>query len=346
MKFVDEAVIQVTAGNGGDGGLSFHREKFVPRGGPDGGDGGDGGSVYLQANKNLNTLIDFRYRRLYHAVRGENGMGKQRTGKAGEDCTIAVPIGTVVYDEATQECIGDLLHPGDRLLVARGGYHGLGNARYKSSVNRAPRQTSRGSAGEARKLRLELRLLADVGLLGLPNAGKSTLLRTVSAATPKVADYPFTTLYPCLGVIRSNYEQSFVMADIPGLISGAAEGAGLGVRFLKHLARTRLLLHIVEIAPLDGSDVTEQIQLIVNELAQFDATLVQKPRWLVFNKIDCIPAEEVDSACRLITDKLGWLDKVFCISAITGQGTSELCTAVQHYLNHIDDEAADDYPNN
>ena len=332
MKFVDEATITVTAGNGGDGGLSFRREKYVAKGGPDGGDGGDGGSVYLQASKDLNTLIDFRYQRHYKAERGTNGMGKQRTGKAGEDHIIQVPVGTVVYNQETEEYMGDLLTAGQKLLVAKGGFHGLGNLRYKSSINRAPRQTSPGSKGESYKLRLELRLLADVGLLGLPNAGKSTLLRAVSAATPKVADYPFTTLYPSLGVVRTNPAQSFVMADIPGLIEGAAEGAGLGIRFLKHLARTRLLLHVVDISGGEDADVIDDVRGIITELKQFNTDLAAKPRWLVLNKIDCLTDEQKQQRHQAIIDGLDWQDQVWFVSAISGEGISELCNAVQAYL--------------
>ena len=325
MKFTDEAKITVTAGGGGNGGLSFRREKYVAMGGPDGGDGGDGGSVYLQADKGLNTLIDFRYKRIFRAQRGVDGMGKQRTGKSGEDCIIPVPIGTVVFDEDTEECMGDLIEDGQKLLVAKGGFHGLGNLRYKSSINRAPRQTTKGTPGEQRLLRLELRLLADVGLLGMPNAGKSTFIRAVSAATPKVADYPFTTLHPSLGVVRLGTDQSFVVADIPGLIEGAADGAGLGVRFLKHLARTCFLLHMVDIAVDDPAQAVQAIQAIDQELANFDAELAAKPRWLVLNKADCLPEEQVEDYKRYIIGELAWQGPVYCVSAATGEGTQDLC---------------------
>jgi GTPase len=335
MKFVDEARIHVSAGNGGNGGLSFRREKYVPRGGPDGGDGGDGGSVYLQASSRLNTLIDFRYQRMFTAERGTNGMGRQRTGKAGEDSVISVPVGTVVYDEQTQELIGDLVSDQQLLLVARGGFHGLGNVRFKSSVNRAPRQTTKGKPGEERWLKLELRLLADVGLLGLPNAGKSTLIRAVSAAMPKVADYPFTTLNPSLGVVRLSDQHHFVMADIPGLISGAADGAGLGIRFLKHLARTRLLLHLVDVVPNDGSDPLAAVIAIVAELGKFDASLVQKPRWLVLNKIDSIDKVELSKLQSRLQQAGLAPDRLFCISAITGEGTQALCQAVYATLQEM-----------
>ncbi|WP_058442665.1 Obg family GTPase CgtA, partial [Legionella brunensis] len=281
MKFVDEAVIKVEAGNGGHGCLSFRREKFVPRGGPDGGDGGDGGSVFLEASSDLNTLVDFRYQRHYKAQNGQSGMGGNCTGKKGEDLVILVPVGTMVFDIDTGELLGDINEAGERLLVAQGGFHGLGNTRYKSSVNRAPRQTTQGTLGEARHLRLELRVLADVGLLGLPNAGKSTLIRAVSSAKPKVADYPFTTLHPALGVVSVASHKSFVMADIPGLIEGAAEGAGLGHRFLKHLSRTCVLLHVIDIAPIDESNPIDSAKAILNELAEYDPELLDKPRWLV-----------------------------------------------------------------
>ncbi len=333
MKFIDEARITVEAGNGGSGCLSFRREKFVPRGGPDGGDGGDGGQIYLVADPDLNTLIDFRYQRYYKAPNGQSGQGSNCTGKGGDDLRIQVPIGTIVYDAETHERLGDLNTPGQELLVAKGGFHGLGNARYKSSVNRAPRQTSPGSEGERRDLRLELRVLADVGLLGLPNAGKSTFIRSVSDARPKVADYPFTTLHPNLGVVQVARYQSFVIADIPGLIEGASEGAGLGLRFLKHLSRTGVLLHIVDIAPIDGHDPVIDIEMILKELEKYDTELLDKPRWLVFNKIDALLPEEAEEMIQHILKKLDWKEPYFCISAISGEGTKELIQALWKYLD-------------
>lgn len=335
MKFVDEALIKVEAGNGGHGCLSFRREKFVPFGGPDGGDGGDGGSVFLEADPDLNTLIDFRYQRQYKAPNGQHGMGGNCTGKKGDDLIIRVPVGTMVFDVDTNELLGDINQAGERLLVAQGGFHGLGNTRYKSSVNRAPRQTSQGSAGDARHLRLELRVLADVGLLGLPNAGKSTLIRAVSSARPKVADYPFTTLYPGLGVVSVSRHKSFVMADIPGLIEGAAEGAGLGHRFLKHLSRTCLLLHVIDLLPIDGSDPVTSAKTIISELAAYDPELLNKPRWLVLNKIDLFPdAATRQQAIQVVVDGLQWQDKVFPISAISGEGTQQLCYAVMEWIDN------------
>ena len=339
MKFVDEATIRVAAGDGGNGCVSFRREKYIPFGGPDGGDGGDGGDVWLEATESLNTLVDFRYERLFAAGRGENGRGRNCTGKRGEDRIIRVPVGTVVYDEETGEEIGDLTEPGQRLRVARGGRHGLGNTHFKSSTNRAPRQFTHGTPGEQRTLRLELKLLADVGLLGLPNAGKSTLIRSVSAARPRVADYPFTTLYPNLGVVRTAPHEGFVMADIPGLIEGAAEGAGLGIRFLKHLSRTRLLLHLVDLAPMDGTPPAEQIRVVARELEKYGDALASRPRWLVFNKADLLPEEEVDGIVRETVEALGWEGPVFRISAATGQGTRELVQAVARHLQDVDSQA-------
>ncbi|HUH36783.1 MAG TPA: Obg family GTPase CgtA [Spongiibacteraceae bacterium] len=332
MKFVDEAVIRVRAGNGGNGCLSFRREKYLPKGGPDGGDGGDGGSVWLVADNAVNTMVDYRYVRAYQAQNGEAGRGANRTGRSGEDLILRVPVGTTVIDEDTGERIGDLRESGQRLLVAQGGFHGLGNARYKSSVNRAPRQTSPGSEGEVRQLRLELKLLADVGLLGLPNAGKSTLIRAISAAKPKVADYPFTTLVPNLGVVRVQAHRSFVVADIPGLIEGAAEGAGLGVRFLKHLTRTRLLLHVVDMAPLDGSDPLDGLQAITRELAAFSPALALRPRWLVLNKLDLLPEDIRAERCDQLLEALGTTAPVYRISAISGDGTERLCQDIMRYL--------------
>ncbi|WP_419420259.1 Obg family GTPase CgtA [Legionella sp. D16C41] len=341
MKFVDEAIINVEAGNGGHGCLSFRREKFVPFGGPDGGDGGDGGSVYLEANSDLNTLVDFRYQRHFKAKNGQSGMGSNCTGKKGEDLIIQVPVGTLVFDCDTDELLGDIKQAGDRLLVAQGGFHGLGNTRYKSSVNRAPRQTTPGTPGEARRLRLELRVLADVGLLGLPNAGKSTLIRAVSSAKPKVADYPFTTLHPELGVVRISSFKSFVMADIPGLIEGAALGAGLGHRFLKHLARTCILLHVLDILPIDGSDPITNAKVVLQELTQYDPQLINKPRWLVLNKIDMVPDEgERDHIKQTIIQGLNWQDKVFMVSALTGEGTKELCYALMELIDEMKEPRA------
>ncbi len=332
MKFTDEAIITVEAGKGGDGCLSFRREKFIPNGGPDGGDGGDGGSIYLQANAGLNTLIDFRYSRIFRAEVGQKGMGSDCTGKSGEDLVIQVPKGTEVYDKDTEELIGDLVNPADKLLVAKGGHHGLGNVRFKSSVNRAPRQTTPGLPGDTRHLKLSLKLLADVGLLGFPNAGKSTFIRAVSAATPKVADYPFTTLHPQLGVVRVDVNRSFVIADIPGLIEGAAEGAGLGIQFLKHLERTRILLHILDVAPLDGSDPIIAAQAIVAELNKFSAALAEKPRWLVFNKLDLLTPEEAEERCYAIVKALKWQAPVFKISALNRTGTMDICYKLMEFL--------------
>ncbi|MGB3916196.1 MAG: GTPase ObgE [Thiothrix litoralis] len=334
MHFVDEVVIRVKAGDGGNGCVSFRREKYIEFGGPNGGDGGDGGDVYLVAERNLNTLIDFRHQRYYEGQRGENGAGNNMTGKRGDDQEIRVPVGTVAYDEETGEMIGDLVEPEQRLLVAKGGWHGLGNLRYKSSVNRAPRQSKPGTVGELRVLRLELKLLADVGLLGLPNAGKSTLISAVSSARPKVADYPFTTLYPNLGVVSVGVTQSFVMADIPGLIEGAAEGAGLGIQFLRHLARTSLLLHVVDVAPMaEENEPVRAVRTIEGELEQYSEELANYPRWLVLNKIDVLPPEERVARCQEIVDGLGWTGQVFRISAATGEGTQDLCFHIMQYLD-------------
>ncbi len=338
MKFVDEAVIRVEAGKGGDGCLSFRREKYIPRGGPDGGDGGDGGSVYLVADEGLNTLVDFRHSRLYRAEKGQPGMGKERIGKKGEDLYINVPLGTVVYDEDTEELMGDITEKDSTLLVAQGGFHGIGNTRFKSSTNRAPRQFTKGSAGEQRNLRLELQVLADVGLLGLPNAGKSTFISSVSAAKPKIADYPFTTLYPQLGVVRIEHDQSFVIADIPGLIEGAADGAGLGVQFLKHLSRTSLLLHLVDISgDVAAEKVIDDITTITNELTKYEEDLGQKTRWLVFNKIDAILEDDMKELTESILDTLDWNAPNFCISAATGQGCEALTYAINQWMNEQED---------
>jgi len=333
MKFVDEARIKVQAGHGGRGSTSFRREKFVPYGGPDGGDGGHGGSVYLRAAPGINTLVDFRVERTYRAESGEAGAGKGCTGAAGEDLHIPVPAGTVVRDTDTGEELGDLAHVGDVLLVARGGKGGWGNVRFKSSTNRAPRQFGPGLPGEKRTLELELKVIADVGLLGLPNAGKSTLIRAVSAARPKVADYPFTTLHPHLGVVQVGLHRSFVMADIPGLIEGAAEGAGLGMRFLRHLQRTRLLLHVLDIAPLDPNvDPAKEARAIVAELKKFSPELASRPRWLVGNKRDLLPTEEAEQRFAAILRRLRWRGPRFLISAATGEGTRALTEAVMRFL--------------
>ncbi|GGB19453.1 Obg family GTPase CgtA [Agarivorans gilvus] len=335
MKFVDEAVIKVDAGDGGNGTISFRREKYVPRGGPDGGDGGDGGSVYLVADENLNTLIDYRFERFHKAERGENGQGSNCTGKRGEDLELPVPVGTRARDQDTGEILGDLTQHKQRLLVAKGGFHGLGNTRFKSSTNRAPRRKSNGTPGEVRNLQLELLLLADVGMLGLPNAGKSTFIRSVSAAKPKVADYPFTTLIPNLGVVRQSENRGFVIADIPGLIEGAADGAGLGVRFLKHLERCRVLLHMVDVLPADGSDPVENALTIISELEQYSEKLFEKPRWLVFNKVDLVLEEEADEIRQRVIDALGWEGEVFSISALENNGTKEICKAIGQFLETL-----------
>lgn len=324
MKFVDEARINVIAGDGGNGCMSFRREKYVPRGGPDGGDGGDGGSVFLHATENLNTLVDFRHQRTYLAKRGENGRGQNCSGAGGDDCHIQVPVGTVATDRATGQVVADLKQAGDVVQVAKGGWHGLGNTRFKSSTNQAPRRTTDGTPGERRELQLELRVLADVGLLGLPNAGKSTLIRQVSSARPKVADYPFTTLHPNLGVVSIEAHRSFVMADIPGLIEGAADGHGLGVRFLKHLVRTRLLLHLVDVQPVDESDPADSARAIVEELRRHSQSLADKERWLVLNKTDLLAPENRESHCQQIVDGLDWQGPVYRVSAATGDGTRQL----------------------
>lgn len=333
MKFVDEALIKVHAGKGGDGSASFRREKYVPRGGPDGGDGGKGGSVYLLATAGLNTLIDFRYQTQFVAKSGQAGGGRQCSGKNGEDCIIPVPVGTVVRDAQTQEILGDLIAADQRLLVAKGGNRGLGNINFKSSTNRAPRHITLGKPGESRELHLELKLLANVGLLGLPNAGKSTLIRAVSFAKPKVADYPFTTLHPHLGIVALSGQRRFVMADIPGLVPGAAQGKGLGIQFLKHLSRTSILLHLVEIESFDGSDPVDNIRALEHELSEFSPGLAQKPRWLVFNKIDCFSPEEAQAKIKAIMARLeDYSGPVFAISALAKTGTEKLSEAVMTYL--------------
>jgi GTP-binding protein len=339
MKFVDEAEIRVEAGDGGNGAIGFRREKYIPLGGPDGGDGGDGGSVYLLAAENVNTLVDFRYHSVHRAERGQNGAGNNCTGKKGGDCFVPVPPGTLVFDAETDELIGDLTRSGDTLLVAKGGFHGLGNARFKSSTNRAPRKATKGTPGEHRQLRLELKLIADVGLLGMPNAGKSSLIRAVSSARPKVADYPFTTLHPNLGVVRVDDLRSFVIADIPGVIEGAAEGAGLGLQFLKHLSRTGLLLHIIDVQPYESDDSpVDAARKIIHEIEKWSDELVAKPRWLVLNKIDRLPDTEIDAHCQAIVDALDWDGPVFKISALRGEGVRELMFAIMNFLERRQEE--------
>ncbi|GKX63234.1 GTPase Obg [Pragia fontium] len=333
MKFVDEAVIRVEAGDGGNGCVSFRREKYIPKGGPDGGDGGDGGDVFMIADENLNTLIDYRFEKSFRAERGQNGQSKSCTGRRGQDITIKVPVGTRIMDQGTGEVLGDLTKHGQKLMVGKGGFHGLGNLRFKSSINRTPRQKTNGTPGDKRELLLELLLLADVGMLGLPNAGKSTFIRAVSAAKPKVADYPFTTLVPSLGVVRMDSEQSFVVADIPGLIEGASDGAGLGIRFLKHLERCRVLLHLIDIAPIDESDPVENAHVIINELHQYSEKLAEKPRWLVFNKVDLVDEEEAQARAKTIAEALGWEDKYYLISAANREGVTALCWDVMAFLN-------------
>ncbi|SFU50608.1 GTP-binding protein [Nitrosomonas eutropha] len=336
MKYIDEVKIQVFAGDGGNGVASFRREKFIPKGGPDGGDGGRGGSIYALADHNLNTLIDYRFTPVFRAKRGENGRGSDCYGKGAEDIVLRMPVGTIIINYMTGELVADLKHNQQKVLLAKGGKGGLGNLHFKSSTNRAPRQFTHGEAGEQFELKLELRVLADVGLLGLPNAGKSTLIRAVSAARPKVADYPFTTLYPNLGVVRVDAGRSFVMADIPGLIEGAAEGAGLGHRFLKHLSRTHLLLHIIDVAPFDENiDPVQSAEALVDELRKFDEVLYRKPRWLVFNKVDLLPEDEQQAICTHLLQALDWRDRWFAISALTGKGCQALTYAIMGYLEQL-----------
>lgn len=333
MKFIDEAKIEVLAGKGGDGSASFRREKFIPNGGPDGGDGGRGGSVYVVADCNINTLIEFRYTRIFKAQKGESGRGAQCYGKGGEDLTIRVPVGTVFTDINSGEVVADLSVNGQKLCLAKGGKGGLGNQHFKSSTNRAPRQHTLGEPGEERELALELKVLADVGLLGMPNAGKSTFIRAVSAARPKVADYPFTTLAPNLGVVRVDSERSFVIADIPGLIEGAAEGAGLGHQFLRHLQRTRVLLHLVDISPRwEAGDPVYEARAIVEELRKYDQQLYEKPRWLVLNKIDMVDEAERDAVVAQFIKDYEWSGPVFAISALDGTGCTALTYAIMDYL--------------
>ena len=334
MKFVDEATITVFGGNGGNGCLSFRRERFFPMGGPDGGDGGDGGSVFVRCLKGINTLADFRYTRSFKAERGGDGGGRNKTGKSGKDLIIDIPLGTEIYDHQTDECIGDLTQDGQMLKVAQGGYHGLGNQRFKSSTNRAPRKTTKGSEGDIRELRLELKLLADVGLLGLPSVGKSSLISSVSDARPKIADYPFTTLHPNLGVVRMGPMRSFVMADLPGLIEGAAEGHGLGIQFLKHLSRCRLLLHMIDLSDRGEHETpVAQYKTIDQELNKYADTLAKRERWLVFNKTDLLTEDALNSTIEEVCEAIQWHGPVFAISAVSRQGTDELCHAI---LDHIE----------
>lgn len=343
MKFVDEATISVTAGHGGNGSASFRREKYIPFGGPDGGDGGRGGSIFLEGDSGLNTLVDFRHQRQFKARNGLPGSGRQKSGKSGEDIVIRVPLGTIVTDAGTGEHVGDITQHGQRLIVAAGGQGGLGNVHFKSSTNRAPRRTVPGSPGESRELHLELKVLADVGLLGFPNAGKSTLIRAVSAARPKVADYPFTTLYPNLGVVRIDSERSFVIADIPGLIEGAAEGAGLGIQFLRHLQRTRLLLHLVDLSPPEPDrDNAAEVRKLEAELGRFDPALLDKPRWLVFTKADLLPPDEAQRKAKEVVQALGWTGPWALVSAVTGAGTRELMQRISNALREsvVDDSNA------
>lgn len=342
MKFVDEVEIRVEAGDGGNGVVGFRREKYVPKGGPDGGDGGDGGSVFLVADENLNTLIDYRFERFHRAERGQNGQGGNCTGRGGADLFLSVPVGTRATDVDTGEVLGDLTRHGQQLKVAQGGYHGLGNARFKTSTNRAPRQKTNGSPGEIRTLKLELLLLADVGLLGMPNAGKSTFIRSVSAAKPKVADYPFTTLVPNLGVVRQDSQRSFVIADIPGLIEGAADGAGLGIRFLKHLERCRILLHLVDMLPADASRPADHVSAIIQELERYSPKLAAKPRWLVLNKMDLLLDEEVEALRADIVAELGWEGPVYVVSAYQKLGVEQLCRDVMTYIESLPTEVEDE----
>ena len=339
MKFIDEAIIHVRAGKGGNGIVSFRREKYIPKGGPDGGDGGDGGSVFVVGSESLNTLSDFRHKRRFEAGNGRPGQGRNKTGHKGEDIVIEVPLGTTITTVEGGELIADVKTPGEKILIAQGGFHGLGNTRFKSSTNRAPRQCTPGTPGEEFDLRLELKVIADVGLLGMPNAGKSTFIRAVSAARPKVADYPFTTLHPNLGVVAVDRSRSFVVADIPGLIEGASEGVGLGIRFLKHLQRTRLLLHIIDAAPADGHDPVEDARKILEELRQYDEALYHKPRWLVLNKLDLLPEDERDARCEAIVQGLDWQGPVYQISAIRREGVEPLCYDIMEHLEAHPTEA-------
>ncbi|CUX96719.1 GTPase ObgE/CgtA [Candidatus Doolittlea endobia] len=341
MKFIDEVTILVAAGDGGNGCVSFLRGKYIPRGGPDGGDGGNGGDVWLLADANLNTLIDYRFKKNFYAERGQDGQSRHCTGKRGKNLIIKVPIGTCVRDFDTNEVIGDMTRHAQRLMVAKGGFHGLGNMRFKSSINRAPRKKTDGTKGEVRRIQLALMLLADAGMLGLPNAGKSTFIRAISSAKPKVADYPFTTLAPSLGVVRMNNEQSFVVADLPGLIEGAADGAGLGIRFLKHLDRCRVLLHLIDLAPMDESDPLENARIIITELERYSENLAVKPCWLVFNKIDLLNPKEAASLASAIVKGLGWKEKYYLISAANRDGVQALCWDVITFINACSKEQAE-----
>lgn len=338
MKFVDEATIEVQAGKGGDGCMGFRREKFIEYGGPNGGDGGNGGSVFVVADEGLNTLVDFRYKRSFKAENGQQGMGTECTGKSGEDLFIRVPMGTVIYDEETEECIGDITGANQQIKVAQGGIRGLGNSHFKSSTNRAPRKITKGTPGEIRRLRLELKVLADVGLLGMPNAGKSTFIRSVSAARPKVADYPFTTMAPNLGVVTVGIDHSFVIADIPGLIEGAADGAGLGIQFLKHVSRTKILLHMLDVMPFDGSDPVQSFEIIEAEMAKYGNDLLGKPRWLVLNKVDLLPEEERKAFCQELIRRIGWQGEVCVISAINNKGTEDLVKRLSGFIAEDPDD--------
>jgi GTP-binding protein len=345
MKFIDEAVIQVIAGKGGDGVAHFRREKYIPLGGPDGGDGGRGGSIYAIADRNINTLVEYRFARIHRAKSGENGRGRDQYGRGAGDIVLKMPVGTIIKDLQTDEIIADLTHHEQKVVLAKGGNGGLGNLHFKSSTNRAPKQSTPGEAGESRELKLELKVLADVGLLGMPNAGKSTFIRSVSAARPKVADYPFTTLHPNLGVVRVTHDRSFVIADIPGLIEGAAEGAGLGHQFLRHLARTRLLLHLVDIAPFDESvDPVREARAIVNELKKYDEALYEKPRWLVINKMDLIEPSERKKKLEQFIKAFNWEGESFIISAMTGEGCKELTFAIMEYLEKLRDNEPQEQP--
>ena len=349
MKFIDEALIKIQAGKGGDGCASFRREKFIPKGGPDGGDGGRGGSIFVVADRNLNTLIDYRFQRTHRAKNGENGRGSDQYGACGEDLTLHMPVGTVISDAESGEQLADLAQDGLSILLAKGGANGIGNLHFKSSTNRAPRQFTQGEVVEERSLRLELKVLADVGLLGMPNAGKSTFIRSVSAAKPKVADYPFTTLHPNLGVVRVDNNRSFVIADIPGLIEGAAEGAGLGHQFLRHLQRTHLLLHIVDLAPFDESvDPVREAKAIVQELKKYDQSLFDKPRWVVLNKLDMVPEDERETRVKDFLKRYKWKGQCFSISAINGEGCKALTHAIMTHVDQVraaaiqsEDEAAE-----
>lgn len=340
MKFIDESKIEVYAGKGGNGIASFRREKYIDKGGPDGGDGGRGGSIWAEADININTLVDFHFQRMHRAKNGESGRGSDCYGKGADDIVLRMPVGTVITDINTGEVVADLTHAGEKVLLAQGGIGGLGNIHFKTSTNRAPRQCTAGTEGQARELRLELKVLADVGLLGMPNAGKSTFIRAVSAAKPKVADYPFTTLHPNLGVVRVSYEKSFVIADIPGLIEGAADGAGLGHQFLRHLARTRVLLHLVDIAPMyDGVDPVAEARAILNELKKYDPALYNKPRWLLLNKVDLL--EDADERVAAFLNEFKDYDRQFTISAINGGGCKELTYAIMEFLIELNQQEAD-----